>query len=51
MSSIKRKEIIDICNEKNIPYIGVTRNLNVFEMEDCTVKCEDCFTYKNNLHK
>lgn len=51
MSSIKRKEIIDICNEKNIPYVGVSRNLNIFEMEDCTVKCEECFKYKNNLHK
>lgn len=51
MPPIKRKEIIDICNEKNIPYIGVKRKSNVFEMEDCAIKCEECFKYKNNLHK
>ena len=51
MPPIKRKEIIDICNEKNIHYIGVKRKSNVFEMEDCAIKCEECFKYKNNLHK
>lgn len=51
MPPIKRKEIIDICNEKNIPYIGVKRKSNVFEMEDCAIKCEECFKYKNDLHK
>ena len=37
--------------KKNIPYIGVKRKSNVFEMEDCAIKCEECFKYKNNLHK
>lgn len=44
-----RKEIIEICHEKNIPYIGVTRNPNVFEMQDCSIKCEDCSNYIGNI--
>lgn len=41
-----RKEIIEICNSKNIPYIGVTRKLDTFEMEECKIKCEDCDKFK-----
>lgn len=41
-----RKEIIEICNSKNIPYIGVTRKLDTFEMEECKIKCEDCYKFK-----
>lgn len=37
-----RKEIIEICHEKNIPYIGMTRNPNIFEMQECSIQCEDC---------
>lgn len=47
MTSEKRKEIIDICNKKHIPYIGVKRNPAVFEMQDCEIKCEDCPQYQN----
>ena len=51
MSPEKRREIIEICNRKNIPYIGVMRNPNVFEMQDCAIKCEDCFRYNGNIQK
>lgn len=46
MSRENRREIIEICNNRNIPYVGVMRNPNIFEMQDCTVKCEDCLRYK-----
>ena len=48
MSSERRKELISICHEKNIPYIGVMRNPEVFEMQDCDVLCENCPKYKNS---
>lgn len=46
-----RKEVIDICHERNIPYIGVTRNPDVFEMQECANKCENCPHYTNNIPK
>lgn len=48
MSRENRREIIEICNNRNIPYVGVMRNPTIFEMQDCTVKCEDCLRYKEN---
>lgn len=42
MPSDKRKEVIEICHEKNIPYIGVTRAGSRFEMQECNVLCENC---------
>jgi len=48
MVAEEREKIIDICNKKNIPYIGVKRNPEVFEMQDCEIKCEDCPQYKNS---
>lgn len=51
MSPEKRREIIGICNDKNIPYVGVMRNPNVFEMQECGIKCEDCFRYNRNIKK
>lgn len=51
MSHAARKEIIDICHERNIPYIGVTRKPNVFEMQECAIKCEDCPHHINNIPK
>ena len=42
----KRKEIIEICNKKNIPYIGVKRNPILFEMQDCEIICENCPQYQ-----
>ena len=49
MDTGKRKEIIDICHRRNIPYVGVTRNPDLFEMQDCNVLCEDCPQYKLDL--
>lgn len=45
MPQAARREIIDICHDRNIPYIGVTRNPNIFEMQECAIKCEDCPNY------
>lgn len=42
MESKKRQEIIDICKEKNIPYAGVTRNSNRYEMQACECNYEEC---------
>lgn len=50
MSADKRKELIDICKEKNIPYVGVKKNKDLFEMQECEMKCENCPTYVQNLH-
>ena len=49
MSPKKRYEIIEICKERNIPYVGVMRNPDVFEMQDCRIKCDDCPKYKSGL--
>ena len=46
MQRDKRKEVIEICDRKNIPYVGVKRNPDLFEMQDCEIKCEDCPQYK-----
>lgn len=51
MSPEKRKEIIEICHSKNIPYVGIMRNPSVFEMQDCGIKCEDCSKYNGNVQK
>ena len=31
--------------------LELKENLMIFEMEDCAIKCEECFKYKNDLHK
>ena len=46
MDAKKRKEIIDICHRKNIPYVGVTRNPSYYEMEECQVLCEKCDRFR-----
>ena len=48
MTSENRKSIIEICHSRNIPYVGVTRNPNYFEMQDCNVLCENCPQYQVN---
>ena len=48
MVTEEREKIIEICHNRNIPYIGVKRNPAVFEMQDCEIKCEDCPQYKNS---
>lgn len=35
MPHAARKEVIDICHARNIPYIGVTRHPDIFEMQEC----------------
>ena len=42
MSSERRREIIAICKRKGIPYAGVTRSSDLFEMQECNTLCEDC---------
>lgn len=49
MNSKNRKQIIEICNRKNIPYVGVRKNPSRFEMQDCEAKCENCPQYLNGL--
>ena len=46
MNQENRKRIIEICHSRNIPYVGVTRNPDFFEMQDCNVLCEDCPQYQ-----
>ena len=41
--------IVNICNEKNIPYVGIERNPDLFEMQDCPVKCENCIKHQNAI--
>lgn len=38
----ERKKIIDICKRKNIPYTGVLRSRDYFEMKECEYSCENC---------
>lgn len=33
----QRKQIIDICNRKGIPYVGVRKSPDKFEMQECEV--------------
>lgn len=51
MPQAARKEIIEICHERNIPYIGVTRNPDIFEMQECAVKCEYFPNYTGSISK
>ena len=44
----RRKEIMDFCNDSNIPYVGVMKNSDVYEMQECSLKCEECFKYKSS---
>lgn len=45
MEQKKRQEIIEICHSREIPYVGVMRNPSVFEMQECSTTCEECFKY------
>lgn len=46
MKKEKREEIIEICHAKHIPYVGVTRAQERFEMKECTILCEECPQFK-----
>lgn len=48
MERERRKEIMDFCNDSNIPYVGVMKNSDVYEMQECSLKCEECFKYKSS---
>lgn len=48
MQPRQRKEIIDICKEREIPYVGVKRNPVLFEMQDCEVLCEECPRFRGD---
>lgn len=37
-----RKTVIEICNSKQIPYVGVTVHNDRYQMHDCERLCEDC---------
>ncbi len=42
MNAEDRSKIIDICKERGIPYVGVKRRQEYFEMQDCEQLCENC---------
>lgn len=42
MPPVRRKFIIEICKRKGIPYTGVTRSPDLFEMQECATLCENC---------
>ena len=45
MNRRERTKIIKICKEQNIPYVGVRRTDDRFEMCECPIKCESCPQY------
>jgi hypothetical protein len=49
MDNKDRADIINICHQKNIPYVGVKRAAGVFEMIDCDMLCEDCPRYLGEI--
>lgn len=42
MPKDQRRAIIDICNRKGIPYVGVIRNNERYQMIECAKLCEEC---------
>ncbi len=42
MINNQRREIIDICKRKGVPYVGVVRNNERYQMMDCEKMCEEC---------
>lgn len=42
MPKEQRREIINICNRKGIPYAGVIRNNERYQMIECAKLCEEC---------
>lgn len=45
MTKEQRKQIIEICKRKNIPYVGVIKDPDIFDMKQCEMKCEECPNY------
>jgi len=48
MSKDRREEIIGICKRKGIPYVGVIRSPELFEMQECDTLCENCARYNSS---
>ena len=44
MPKEKRKQIMDICLEQNITYVGTVRNPRVFQMQECKPNIENSQT-------
>lgn len=42
MPQKQRREIIEFCHKSRIPYIGIIRAGDHFEMQECNMLCEDC---------
>lgn len=42
MQKDQRKEIIDICKERAIPYVGIIRSHGGYKLMECSQKCEEC---------
>ncbi|MDO4170518.1 MAG: DUF2971 domain-containing protein [Lachnospiraceae bacterium] len=47
MNKANRQEIIEICHKKNIPYAGVTKDNNKFQMRECNTLCEECPNFQS----
>ena len=48
MSKDRREEIIGICKREGIPYVGVIRSPELFEMQECDTLCENCARYNSS---
>lgn len=42
MSTAERQKIIDICKKRGIPYVGIVRKPNSFDLVDCDGDCLTC---------
>jgi len=42
MEDAQRKELIDLCHSRGIPYSGMIRAADKFEMQECPTLCENC---------
>ena len=47
MPKDQRRAIIDICKRKGIPYVGVIRNNERYQMIECAKLCEECENFIN----
>ena len=46
MNKENRQEVIEICKQKGIAYIGVMKDNYKFQMKECNILCEECPNYK-----
>ena len=51
MKAPERKALIAICKEKGIPYVGVIRKPNSFDLMDCKGDCNTCERTKQDSKK